>query len=94
MLLKTRKVMALPHPAKRDYQSMINWFRGNEPIYRTEAQYIRKKEDIVTLRSGRESAGFDAFVENYLRRLDHILQATFGSKLVQVSSLSIHAQGF
>lgn len=63
---------------------MKNWFAFREPITRREARYIRKKEDIVTLRTGRESAGFDGFVERCLTRLDCWLKAC-GCNMIQAS---------
>ena len=63
---------------------MKNWFAYREPIVRAEARYIRKKEDIVTLRTGRESAGFDGFVERCLASLDGWLKAC-GTDVVQAS---------
>ncbi|EMF11142.1 uncharacterized protein SEPMUDRAFT_150153 [Sphaerulina musiva SO2202] len=75
-------MVSLQRPASRDYQTMKNWFAFREPITRGEARYIRKKEDIVTLRTGRESAGFDGFVERCLTRLDCWLKAC-GSNMIQ-----------
>lgn len=77
-------MVSLQRPASRDYQTMKNWFAFREPITRREARYIRKKEDIVTLRTGRESAGFDGFVERCLTRLDCWLKAC-GSNMIQAS---------
>jgi hypothetical protein len=44
--------------------------------------FIKCKEDIVTLRHGREWAGFDGFVEGMLRKFD--------CKFVKVKNLAFH----
>jgi hypothetical protein len=83
MLLQTKEVTSLQKPAKRDYQSMVRYFRNEEPIPRKEASFIRRKEDIVTLRCGRESAGFDILVERSLIKLDSCLKR-INCNLIQV----------
>lgn len=75
MLLKTKEIMALQRPTTRDYTSVLDWHRQNQPIIHKEAIPILSfKEDMVTLRDGRESAGLDGFVEIWLRRIDRCLQ--------------------
>ncbi|KAK5120562.1 hypothetical protein LTR85_006218 [Meristemomyces frigidus] len=83
LLLKTKEMASLHRPTKRDYESVRSFFRDKEPIVRPEAQFIRRREDIVTLRTGRESAGFDGFVEVGLGKLDRFLSKSFGSRVVQ-----------
>ncbi|KAK5137338.1 hypothetical protein LTR08_008915 [Meristemomyces frigidus] len=83
LLLKTKEISSLRRPATRDSESVRTWFRDQEPIVRREAQFIRHKEDIVTLRTGRESAGFDSAVEKCLSRLDHHLYRWCGSRIIQ-----------
>jgi len=71
LLIKARDVQALQKPSERDYKSVRTWFWNLKPLQNeTEASFIKKKEDVVTLRSGREWSGFDGFVENTLRRFD------------------------
>lgn len=80
--------MSLQKPSNRDYESVRNFFRDLQPIVREESNFIRCKEDLITLRSGREYAGFDTFVEACLSRLDKRLKkAPFHSNIVQVSRL-------
>lgn len=58
-----------------------------QPLVSDEIEYIRRKEDIITLRTGRECAAFDNLVERALSRIDrflvevckwHIIQVCFG----------------
>ncbi|KAK4540552.1 hypothetical protein LTR36_009082 [Oleoguttula mirabilis] len=77
VLLKTRDVCALQRPSGRDYASVRNWFRMNEPIIQQEMNFVRRKEDLITLRTGREYASFDSLVECGLSRLDSVLVRHF-----------------
>ena len=69
-LLKSKETTAFQQPSSRNYRSVRTWFRNIEPIIQREQQYIRLKEDIVTLRHGREWAGFDGLVESILQKFD------------------------
>ena len=82
MLVKARGMAALPKPSKRDYSSVRHWFVGNHPVVQKEQEFIRRKEDIVTLHSGREWCGFDGLVEALLLLCD--------CKLVRVSGCSFY----
>ena len=57
-------------PADRDYRSVRTWLSNTKPIVDEEEAFIRCKEDIVTLRHGRECAGFDGLVESMLHRMN------------------------
>lgn len=57
-------------PADRDYRSVRTWLSNTKPIVDEEEAFIRCKEDIVTLRHGRECAGFDGLVESMLNRMN------------------------
>lgn len=76
---------ALQRPSNRDYQSVVNWFDSRKPLVEEEATYIKRREDIVTLRSGRPGTEFDGIVERCLGGLDCFLPKRCNSKLVQVS---------
>lgn len=64
---------SLQRPSERDYRSVLNWFADKKPLVDRERQFIRRKEDIITLRTGRECAAFDSFVERSLSRVDDAL---------------------
>ncbi|CAN9446966.1 unnamed protein product [Alternaria alternata] len=58
LLIKARELISFQRPTERDYQSVRNWFHNSAPLVDEEQDYILWKEDIVTLRHGREWAGF------------------------------------
>jgi hypothetical protein len=70
LLLKARDTFALQKPSSRDYRSVRTWFWNLKPLTSTQASFIKKKEDIITLRSGREWSEFDGFIESFLRKWD------------------------
>lgn len=83
-LLKTRDVSVLQRPSNRDYDSLLNFFDRIKPIIATEAQWIHCREDIVTLRQGRESTSFDEFIETSIKRVDHLLTQWLRCKILKV----------
>jgi hypothetical protein len=70
LLFKAKKLTSFQRPSHRDYKSVRTWFYNEEPLVRREQAYIECKEDLVTLRNGRECAGFDGWVEGLVRMLD------------------------
>ncbi|EON62312.1 hypothetical protein W97_01533 [Coniosporium apollinis CBS 100218] len=70
MLIRARDLGAFQRPSKRDYHSLRSWYYSNAPLLDSEADCIKHKEDIVTLRQGREWAGFDGLIETSLRKID------------------------
>lgn len=73
-MLKAKKVSALQRPAESDWRSVVNWIYSSAFLTESEQQFVRKREDLVTLRRGRECAGFDNVVERILRRTDQFLK--------------------
>jgi hypothetical protein len=71
ILSKARDLNAFQRPSKRDYRSFRTWFYNIKPLSNElEEQFIMRKEDLVSLRHGREWSGFDGFIESCLRRVD------------------------
>jgi hypothetical protein len=60
-------MVALNKPASRDYKSVKNYFDGETPLCEDE-YYIYHKEDIITLKPGRENAWLDGIVERILQK--------------------------
>jgi hypothetical protein len=60
--------MSFNRPPERDYISVQRFFDQEAKII-DEERYIVCKEDIITLRPGRESAKLDAFLEKTLQLL-------------------------
>lgn len=79
LLIKARELVSFQRPTSRDYRSVRNWFSNLAPLVDEEQEYIRWEEDIITLRHGREWAGFDGMVEEFLHRIN--------CRLVRVSCL-------
>jgi hypothetical protein len=84
MLLKAKEVASLQRPSERDWRSVRRWLLEKAPLVKREQSFILRREDIVTLRSGREGAGFEGLVERTLGKADRFLQR-FGCKAIQVS---------
>lgn len=73
-----------PPPASRDYKSLIWWFEAKKPVLLAEMRWIQRKEDIVTLRPGREAAGFEELVEGLVGVLDRFFTAKCGCNVIKV----------
>ncbi|OJD31226.1 uncharacterized protein BKCO1_5100051 [Diplodia corticola] len=73
LLIKTKQIASLQRPTDRDYRSVRNYFYNFRPLVKKEEKYIRCREDIISLRSGREWAGFDQWVETRLLNLSRKL---------------------
>jgi hypothetical protein len=70
IIVKTRELNAFQRPSKRDYRSLRTWFQNKKPLsYEREARFVMRKEDLITLRHGRERAGFDGWIEDCVRKL-------------------------
>jgi len=68
LLTTAREFASFNRPAARDYQSVKSYFDEEAPLCNVES-YIYWKEDIITLKPGRETAWLDAFIENVLQKL-------------------------
>ena len=91
MLLNAKQVASMQHPAERDWRSVKRWIMGNKPLVDEEQEFILRKEDLVTLRPGREGAGFESVVERMLRRVDKFLTQRLRCEIIKVSLLLTHA---
>ncbi|MCJ1431896.1 hypothetical protein MMC27_001252 [Xylographa pallens] len=67
LLLQAQQLVSLNRPANRDHRSVINMMENHTPLFEAEASFIYEKEDLITLRPGRETAFLDAFVERMLQ---------------------------
>lgn len=61
--------MGFHRPSASEYESVSNYLNNIKPVHRFERQYIRHKEDLVTLRPGREHAWLDRCIEYSLEKL-------------------------
>jgi hypothetical protein len=67
LLLKAQQLAASNRPPQRDYNSVANFVRQKKPLFEGDDDFIYRKEDLITLRPGRESAWLDAAVEKLLK---------------------------
>ncbi|MCJ1228643.1 hypothetical protein MMC12_005304 [Toensbergia leucococca] len=70
VLCAAQQLMAFNKPAEADYVSVERYIHGQQPLVEEEASYIYRKEDMITLRPGREHAWLDAFIERLLRTIN------------------------
>ena len=68
LLTAARDIASLNRPPTRDYLSVKSYFDEEAPLCNVES-YIYRKEDIITLKPGRETAWLDAFIEEGLHKL-------------------------
>ncbi|KAL8862605.1 MAG: hypothetical protein Q9178_001103 [Gyalolechia marmorata] len=78
ILLQAQQMVSLNKPADRDHLSVLNFLENGyeengepplRPLMEADSEFIYRKEDLVTLRPGRESAWLDAFVEKLLKMI-------------------------
>ena len=67
LLLQAKEMQALNRPTDRDHASVSNYFANDQPVLEQDREWIARKEDLVTIRAGREHAWLDAAVEGALR---------------------------
>ncbi|KAK4931278.1 hypothetical protein LTR49_002336 [Elasticomyces elasticus] len=70
LLGTAHELMSFNRPADSEHQSVLNYMFNEAPIHDTESQYIHCKEDLVTLRPGRENAWLDRNIEKALQPLN------------------------
>lgn len=69
LLLKARELNAFQRPNNRDYLSLRRFFFAKNPVVKRESEFVFRREDLITLRQGREWAGFDGWIEASLKKL-------------------------
>ncbi|KAL8903574.1 MAG: hypothetical protein Q9171_007361, partial [Xanthocarpia ochracea] len=68
LLLKANQLKALEKPSARDYRSVIHYMENDGgQVYEDEMSWIYDKEDLVSLRPGREHAWLDGMLERLLK---------------------------
>lgn len=69
LLCTAQQMMALNRPSSSDYESVVNYVCDRRPVVESEREWVLWKEDMVTLRPGREHAWLDAGIERALKSL-------------------------
>ncbi|KAF4539856.1 uncharacterized protein LTHEOB_9668 [Lasiodiplodia theobromae] len=72
LLIKAKKLASFQRPSDRDYYSVRNFHYRFGPLVEDDEEYIKHREDLISLKAGREWAGFDGFVENTVFKLSKI----------------------
>ncbi|KAH7382739.1 hypothetical protein DE146DRAFT_669726 [Phaeosphaeria sp. MPI-PUGE-AT-0046c] len=82
LLVKTRELNSFQRPSNRDYRSFRTWFWNVKPLnYELEEEFIKRREDLVSLRLGREWSSFDGLIETCIRKLHcRFTQRLFATK--------------
>jgi hypothetical protein len=76
-------LVSLKRPVESEYKSVQNFIHDEKPQCEEEETWIQCKEDLFTLRPGREHAWLDAGIEHLLRRLHcPLIEYIFCSKVV------------
>lgn len=82
ILLHARQLILSNRPAGRDYNSVKNFMWNEKPLMQGDAEFIYNREDLITLRPGRETAWLDVFVERTLKLFPRrLVQYIFCSKV-------------
>jgi hypothetical protein len=62
-----QQLVALNRPSQSEYNSVDNYIHNTQPLRKEEQAWIQCKEDLITLRPGREHAWLDTIIEHLLR---------------------------
>ncbi|KAM0717842.1 hypothetical protein Q7P37_006174 [Cladosporium fusiforme] len=80
LLSSSQRLTASNRPTSAEYRSVQEFLEYNKPVVPRELDYIRYKDDLITLRPGRDHAWLDRKIEHVLRKLPHFLSQLFCSK--------------
>lgn len=67
LLQQAQNLVAMNKPPTRDQMSLRNYIENRRCLVEEESAFAYHKEDLVTLRPGRDHSFVDAFVERMLR---------------------------
>lgn len=69
LLISAQQLQSFNRPTKCERQSVLNYMQNPGPVYSEEVKFALCKEDLITLRAGREHAWLDRAIERVLRKL-------------------------
>lgn len=70
LLLKAQKLKEMDRPSNRDYRSVLHFMENDGgQLFEEDMGFIYEKEDLITLRPGREYAWLDGLLERTLKVL-------------------------
>lgn len=67
LLTAAQQLKSFNTPADSEHRSVVNFMLNNKPLGSPEDTWVYHKEDMLTLRPGREHAFLDSTIENILR---------------------------
>lgn len=67
LVTSAKELTASSRPSDSSYRSFRNFFSNNAPLCQKDEPWIQCKEDMLTLRRGREHAWLDDMIEHILR---------------------------
>jgi len=67
LLVAAQQLVAFNKPSETDYRNVRQYMSNNQPLVEEEGTWTEWKEDIVTLRPGREHAWLDVGIERVFR---------------------------
>ncbi len=67
ILLHAQQLVLANRPGGRDYKSVKNYIWNKQPLLEGDREFIYNKDDLITLRPGRETAWLDSLVESFLK---------------------------
>ncbi|KAF7885145.1 hypothetical protein EAF00_010963 [Botryotinia globosa] len=67
LLLRSQHLNAMNRPADSDYRSVERYIFDKKPLVDEEQGFIYEKNDLITLREGREGAYLDTMTERFLQ---------------------------
>lgn len=67
LLDQAYKFEAMERPTDRDHASLTYFFDNEAPVCESDRDFLLHKEDLITIRAGRDHAWLDAAVESVLR---------------------------
>ena len=75
--------MAMRKPSSHEYGSLRNWVDIFQPVVEDEQAFVLRREDLVTLRPGREHAWLDSMIEKAVR------QCNFTVRIIRLDLLQL-----
>ena len=69
LLDSAQKLLAASRPSESEYRSVRNYIETNNSLHDSEQEYIHHKQDLITLRPGRDHAWLDRAIDRALRLL-------------------------
>lgn len=67
LLLQAQQLVALNRPQERDQCSVRSYIEKHGHLMRSDSRFAYEKEDLITLRPGRDHSFVDGFVEQMLK---------------------------